>query len=219
MSCEYYGNVSQASTHWNPQGGKGTPGATTSHSGAATAATNPHTDPPMVGGFGSASLPPYYAGGYTQGVMYMLLGGPQNQPTPSMGWGKPSLITPPLWLTCSKPSWWHNEAMDVEDPMLPQWSWARQGHARNLRRDEPHRPPQPIHQGGSTRPTQSKGKGNPWATEEELVEQEWEEHVEQLDELLCWLDRADVNPSLADVEGIWIHSRFGNQVVLLHQME
>ena len=35
--------------------------------------------------------------------------------------------------------------------------------------------------------------------EEELVKQEWEEHVEQLDELLHWLDRADIDPSLTNV--------------------
>jgi hypothetical protein len=34
--------------------------------------------------------------------------------------------------------------------------------------------------------------------EEKLAEQELEENIGQLGELLCWLDGADVNPSLTD---------------------
>jgi hypothetical protein len=130
MSCKYYGNVSQAPTHGNPQ--NSTSGTSSGRGGRAYQVPQPpiqqqqqqqhfsqqqpptlpnfgqgfvtYTNPPMVGGFGSPSLPPYYAGGYAQGPMYALLSGPQNQPTPSAGWGKPSLIAPPLRLTCSEPS-------------------------------------------------------------------------------------------------------------------
>ena len=63
---------------------------------------------------------------------------------------------------------------------------------------KPVDPPQPSRQGGSTRPTQAKGKGTAQAIEEELIEQEQEGHVEQLDELLHRLNRADVDPSLAN---------------------
>jgi hypothetical protein len=43
-----------------------------------------------------------------------------------------------------------------------------------------------------------KGKGMAWATEADLVEQEQEDHAEQLRELLQRLDVADVDPTLAN---------------------
>jgi hypothetical protein len=67
--------------------------------------------------------------------------------------------------------------MDVDDPAATQRSQAHQGRARHSKRDEDRRPTQPTCQGGSSRPTQAKGKGKSRATEEELAEQELEENV------------------------------------------
>jgi hypothetical protein len=86
----------------------------------------------------------------------------------------------------------------VDDPAPTQRSRACQGHARRSKRDEDRQPTQPTRQGGSSRPTQAKGKGKSQATEEELAKQELEENISQLGELLHWLDGADVNPSLAN---------------------
>jgi hypothetical protein len=161
-----------------------------------------YANPLMVGGFGNPPPPQYYTGGYVQGPMYAPLGGPQNQqtaqPTLPTGWGDPSLMAPPLRFTCSEPNRRHDEAMDVDDPAPTQRSRAHQGHARHSKRDEDRQPTQPTRQGGSSRPTQAKGKGKSRATEEELAEQELEENIGQLGELLRRLDGADVNPSLAD---------------------
>jgi hypothetical protein len=137
-----------------------------------------------------------------QGPTYAPLGGPRNQqtaqPTLPTGWGDPSLMAPPLRFTRSEPNRRYDEAMDVDDPAPTQRSRARQGRARRSKKDEDRRPTEPTCQGGSSRPTQAKGKGKSRATEEELAEQGLEENAGQLGELLRRLDGADVDPSLAD---------------------
>ena len=146
MSCDYYGNTSQAFARGNTQAS--TSGTSSRGGGRAYQAPQPpsqqqqqqqqmpaltdfsqgfvtYTNPPMVGGFGSTALvPPYYTGGYVQGPTYALFGKLQSQPTAqptlSTGWGDPSLVAPPLRLTHSEPSQRHDEAMDVDDPTPSQ---------------------------------------------------------------------------------------------------